>query len=749
MSEDAAAVTGLPAGQTGESLSCVTCRNRKLRCDKTKPVCTRCAKGDSECVYPTCRKKPTLKRKNVAELEERLAQVENLLRRSQSGEARPVDAGTHDGEFFPNDILDTPAIEDILFQGIDYGTSDGLAFTFGQANTTTSTFPGSGSSAQPTDDYAGSLFNGELIGLGGVFEALPPFEVMEDLNRLYFERQYQFAPIIHPGRYFQAFYSAPHMKPPMCLQYAIWALASNNDAKYHTYHDVFYRRARQYAELDEMKGHGEHFITTSHAQTWCVLATDEAKSTMFTRAAMSCARAVRLVLMMGLHHLDAPPDESSPTLAPPRDWAELEERRRTFWGVFCIDSHCSISTGWPHLIDMSEVTTHLPATEAAFHTGEPLETYSIHDVFRGEHPYSSFAGNAIVCHIFNLILRHAHRLKANDSPEDYEHGAYWNRHRDLDNTLSSAFMFLPPAFGLPDNYRDLTAVNLNLNLHASVICLHHAAIERIESNNLSESLLKVSQGRLATAAQEIINILKLTSHLSTNPKTPLAALSLFCAATVYIYFCRPSPSPSPSLSPSPSHITNLDFILSSMEAIGRTHSMTRSFLDQAILDIEANGIDMTQIPTAHRLRLRLVPRSSSVHNIPLLARTRLSRHSEARPPLPGLIVTRSNSSSYGFVSSSDVNKRKRMTTTTTTNTTTSKSKLISISPAVAPFTRDGGGHSHLPIRSEQPPREFSSLSGSNGNNGHRFEQSTSISGQVGGIGDLNFNDADADPRGQY
>lgn len=76
---------------------------------------------------------------------------------------------------------------------------------------------------------------------------------------------------------------------------------------------------------------------------------------MFTRAAMSCARAVRLAAMMGLHHLDSPPDESSPTLAPPRDWAELEERRRVFWGIFCIDSHCSISTGWPHLIDMAEV----------------------------------------------------------------------------------------------------------------------------------------------------------------------------------------------------------------------------------------------------------------------------------------------------------------------------------------------------------------------------------------------------------
>lgn len=70
---------------------------------------------------------------------------------------------------------------------------------------------------------------------------------------------------------------------------------------------------------------------------------------------MSSARAVRLVHMMGLHRLDCPPEEVAPTLVPPRDWTELEERRRVFWGVFCIDSHCSVATGWPHLIDSSEV----------------------------------------------------------------------------------------------------------------------------------------------------------------------------------------------------------------------------------------------------------------------------------------------------------------------------------------------------------------------------------------------------------
>lgn len=43
------------------------------------------------------------------------------------------------------------------------------------------------------------------------------------------------------------------MKPPMCLQYSIWALASYFNDKYKSYSEVFYQRARHYVDTDEMK----------------------------------------------------------------------------------------------------------------------------------------------------------------------------------------------------------------------------------------------------------------------------------------------------------------------------------------------------------------------------------------------------------------------------------------------------------------------------------------------------------------
>lgn len=72
-------------------------------------------------------------------------------------------------------------------------------------------------------------------------------------HAVFFRSQPHFIPLIHPGNYLRAFHSPPHMRPPMCLQYAIWSAASNGHPKYGLFHDALYRRARQYLEADELK----------------------------------------------------------------------------------------------------------------------------------------------------------------------------------------------------------------------------------------------------------------------------------------------------------------------------------------------------------------------------------------------------------------------------------------------------------------------------------------------------------------
>ena len=265
---------------------------------------------------------------------------------------------------------------------------------------------------------------------------------------------------------------------------------------------------------------------------WTLIATYEAKLMLFTRAALSSAKAVRLVHMLGLEKMDDTEFPDIPVLGPPTSFMEEEERRRVFWGAYAIDSHARISTGWPSLMRETDVSpdvhknlsrgtlmiwqiiTRLPASDDAFTSGFKEETAFLEEVFEGA-TFSGFAGTIVICQVFKLVLDHVHRSRRNDRPEDLADGPFWMRHRDLDNKLSSLFMFLPSKFRLPESSKDPMAVHTNLNLHASAICLHHAAIEQAEKHNLPASALETSVGRIRIAAEGIVSIIKMTSHMAS------------------------------------------------------------------------------------------------------------------------------------------------------------------------------------------------------------------------------------------
>jgi hypothetical protein len=60
-------------------------------------------------------------------------------------------------------------------------------------------------------------------------------------------------PFVHQSRYLADMHLAPQAQPPMCLRYAIWTVASAHCQCHKEHTDIFYRRARQYLESDEMK----------------------------------------------------------------------------------------------------------------------------------------------------------------------------------------------------------------------------------------------------------------------------------------------------------------------------------------------------------------------------------------------------------------------------------------------------------------------------------------------------------------
>ena len=247
-----------------------------------------------------------------------------------------------------------------------------------------SSFPASVSNMVPeaisTSDFAPDMsfglddnFSWEMVGLG-LEEPMPLQEAIDELyayhlrctkysliqisTHLFFEKIHPYVPMLHKGRYYSSMSLAPQARPQICLRYAMWALAASIAEKYMPHADMFYQRSRKYIDRDEMRGVGEGIVTVQHAQTWTFLCTYEFKNMYFPRAWMSAGRATRMVNMLSLNRVDGIGMDVKQGLPPPRDWADREERRRTFWMTYCVDRYASIGTGWPLSIDERDVSIH-------------------------------------------------------------------------------------------------------------------------------------------------------------------------------------------------------------------------------------------------------------------------------------------------------------------------------------------------------------------------------------------------------
>lgn len=322
-------------------IACVLCRKRKLRCDGTKPSCGTCQRLTHDCSYDEVRKKSGPKRGYVKALEARLAQVETLLKTRDVSAEDDQDVqfvganATAERTTADLNLGSDNVLKNVHFQDKDSGAN-----------------PACGIAA-----HAPPMIDGkpaEMVSLG-LEEPMPTQDVIDDLNRIYFEKIHPSMPLMHRPRFLAAMKNPEAFRPPVCLRYAMWCLAAAATDKYEQLQQHFYQRARKYVERDEMRGHGESIITIGHVQAWFLISSFEFKMTFFPRAWMSTGRASRLALMMGTHRVDGGGLDVKQCLPPPRDWIDAEERRRTFWMCFFEDRAASIGTGWPMSMDERDV----------------------------------------------------------------------------------------------------------------------------------------------------------------------------------------------------------------------------------------------------------------------------------------------------------------------------------------------------------------------------------------------------------
>jgi hypothetical protein len=342
----------------------------------------------------------------------------------------------------------------------------------------------------------------------------------------FFAKFHPSIPMLHPFKFTSALYLPPHMRPPMCLQYIVMSLGALESPLHRHLAIPFYRRARNYMEFDEVDGDGSRFVTLAHAQAWILLACFEGRNMWFSKAAMSVSRSVRLAQVLGLHCVDGEQQRPGPTIPPPADWVEKEERRRTLWAIFSNDRFASSTAGWPTLMDHRIIRTLLPASEEAFLLG--VEEPSARLGEAPKHPssrHSALASRILAVHLFYECLEHSHWGQPRG--EGGADGDFWKRNSELNNELATTFVTLPDSLRCPENIHNTQAVMVNLSLHTSSICIHRAAARRAaHATDARERLLPP-----ARAIQALVAAHPDTDGLLGNPIMHFAA---FIAASVFL-----------------------------------------------------------------------------------------------------------------------------------------------------------------------------------------------------------------------
>lgn len=489
------------------------------------------------------------------------------------------------------------------------------------------TFSTSGSNARsPSTDR-----EGVMMGLG-LEEPLPPREVQDDLNELYFAHVHRWLPAIHPARYLagSSLPVASRLRPPHCLSYAMWALAAMMSESYIPFQELFYQRARKYADLDEMKHYGEHACTVAHAQTWTLIAVYEMTNLYLARGFLSGRKASALCISIGLNKLDGVGLTMSRLSSPAEDWIELEERRRTFWIVYVHDRYICSGTGWTPALDEQDIQTDLPIRDDHFANGIYSRGMKFSDAMTpaGARNVSTLASRAIMSTLLARILSHVHRADALDQPIDDMDNKFWKNYRHIENMLSNTATYFPESVAVTSSaaFEDPNIVFWNLYIQACTASLHQTAIFVSGKN---PRLAKISsEAKLACmgAAWETVKIIKQVrdevllkvreflpsrkkgiSHMiltvcgQTSPYTPFA---VYCGARAFVLALRETSLGSQQSAAEVETLReSLRFLIAKLQLLRKTRPYTVTLLAQLDVDLESLG-DLN--PTGHITTVRPV-----------------------------------------------------------------------------------------------------------------------------------------------
>jgi hypothetical protein len=195
----------------------------------------------------------------------------------------------------------------------------------------------------------------------GSNEDLSPTDLIPMHNH-YFESVYFSFPFINRDR-FMAEKTDTHSPAISALIYAVALAGCPPSSQDHNQQLVCYKLARNYAERCEQE---DYLNDLNLLQALLLIGRFEAMNRKLERSWLTLGRAAMLCKLLRLNQMDATESDkgvhnyetqNGPRLAlsHTENPVLLEERRRTFWGLYILQSYVRTRTGWEYQLEDTEV----------------------------------------------------------------------------------------------------------------------------------------------------------------------------------------------------------------------------------------------------------------------------------------------------------------------------------------------------------------------------------------------------------
>ncbi|KAI0442996.1 hypothetical protein F4803DRAFT_517080 [Xylaria telfairii] len=574
-------------GTTTKKLACNTCRDRKVRCDRDQPTCSRCSKLGLECNYssPSAQSisKADLSRLLLA-LHDRVGRAETQLASSSHSQRNPQPpSNTPSGPWIDFNPIQLPSLnthEDLILQAADrQHRTDGVLCPIHEPTSTksqwsnqqssnlfSSTFDGAG----PNNSTLLAQYPHDLFSLDGydsidftsiawssdnspnvedvIKEPFTPLpygntsrksttllpSTLSKLHLIYFNIFDPVLPMINRSR-FQAELGHSHVSGihVQALSHAIGALGALTVPELSYVAETHYTQARTLLDMCEREESGTTLSNINVLQTSILLALYELKKSNFASAWLTLGRAIRLSKLMCLECVDtnagAAPTRSSSfvSIATPLTPAERVERRHTFWQLYILDALANSGVAWTTTFD--NVLVQLPQMVTVADVSDVHQMPTLESLFESteEFDFSPFASVVIAVYLRRRCLNHLHA-----SLQDSLY-SFWDMHYRLQKLITRCRKsLLAEHLGQHgEAARHPLSLLSSINMAAVEISLCEAVIAKLDNEMPEKTLLDETISHCSSAFFRVVQSVQVgishaQTHLTFRESSPMFARAL-------------------------------------------------------------------------------------------------------------------------------------------------------------------------------------------------------------------------------